>query len=123
MSEGLGRNGEVPCLEGLTEALPKLCDAGPAFDAAAVQQPCGKLPMRAWIVPDAGVRFAYRLRPDERGDFGFDGVHLRLHSPWRLWRQRRVAGTAQRVRVFPNFAPLARLALLGAEQASRTQAL
>lgn len=77
------------------------------------------LPRTLDLVPDAGVRFAYRLRPDERGDFGFDGVHLRLHSPWRLWRQRRVAGTAQRVRVFPNFAPLARLALLGAEQASR----
>ena len=77
------------------------------------------LPRTLDLVPDAGVRLAYRLRPDERGDFGFDGVHLRLHSPWRLWRQRRVGGTAQRVRVFPNFAPLARLALLGAEQASR----
>ena len=57
------------------------------------------LPRTLDLVPDAGVRFAYRLRPDERGDFGFEGVHLRLHSPWRLWRQRRVAGTAQRVRV------------------------
>ena len=76
------------------------------------------LPRTLDLVPDAGVRFAYRLRPDERGDFGFDGVHLRLHSPWRLWRQRRVAGTASAC-ASSNFAPLARLALLGAEQASR----
>ena len=80
MTEGLGRNGEVPCLEGLAEALPKLCDAGPAFEAAAVQQPCRKLPMRAWIVPDAGVLEQARdaaacmsvalrdLRPNVRGN-------------------------------------------------------
>jgi hypothetical protein len=44
---------------------------------------------------------------------------LRLHSPWRLWWQSRVAGEPQRVRVFPNFAPLARFAMFSAEQASR----
>src|SRR3546814_17162626 len=48
-----------------------------------------------------------------------EGVQLRLLSPWRLWRQSRVAGVPQTVRVFPNFAPLARFALLSAEQASR----
>ena len=77
------------------------------------------LPRRLQLAADSSTRFDYALRPTERGDARFEGVHLRLHSPWRLWRQRRVAGTAQRVRVFPNFAPLARLALLGAEQASR----
>ncbi|MCW5580909.1 MAG: DUF58 domain-containing protein, partial [Luteimonas sp.] len=51
--------------------------------------------------------------------FEFEGVHLRLHSPLRLWRRRCLAGAAQRVRVFPNFAPLARLAMVSAEQASR----
>ncbi len=55
MSDGLGRNLGEACLEGLAEALPKLCDAGPAFDAAAVQSRCGKLPVRARSVPEAGV--------------------------------------------------------------------
>ena len=61
----------------------------------------------------------YHLRANERGDFRFDGVQLRLHSPWRLWWQSRVAGEPQRVRVYPNFAPLARFAMFSAEQASR----
>src|SRR3546814_1307642 len=69
--------------------------------------------------PDTVSSFGYRLRPTARGDFRFEGVQLRLLSPWRLWRQSRVAGVPQTVRVFPNFAPLARFALLSAEQASR----
>jgi hypothetical protein len=55
LTEGLGRNGEVPCLEGLTETLPKLCDAGQAFDVAEVQRRCGKQPERGRSVPQAGV--------------------------------------------------------------------
>ncbi|WP_242112038.1 DUF58 domain-containing protein [Luteimonas aquatica] len=77
------------------------------------------LPRALALAPGTVSSFPYRLRPDARGDFVFDGVQLRLLSPWRLWRQSRVAGVPQRVRVFPNFAPLARMALLSAEQASR----
>jgi uncharacterized protein (DUF58 family) len=36
-----------------------------------------------------------------------------------LWWQRRIVPVRQKVRVYPNFAPLAKLALVGAEQASR----
>jgi uncharacterized protein (DUF58 family) len=64
-------------------------------------------------------RFDYHLRAHARGDFSFDGVQLRLHSPWRLWTQLRVAGAVQAARVFPNFAPLAKFAMFSAEQASR----
>lgn len=77
------------------------------------------LPRRLRLPPNAVTSFDYRLRPNARGDFTFDGVQLRLLSPLGLWRQSRVAGVPQRVRVFPNFAPLTRFALLSAEQASR----
>ena len=77
------------------------------------------LPRSLRLPPDTVSSFGYRLRPTGRGDFRFEGVQLRLLSPWRLWRQSRVAGAPQAVRVFPNFAPLARFALLSAEQASR----
>lgn len=65
------------------------------------------------------MSFDYHLCAKERGDFAFDGAHVRLHSPWRLWRQRRTSGAAQVVRVFPNFAPLAKFAMFSADQASR----
>ena len=77
------------------------------------------LPRRLRLPPQTVSSFTYRLRPNARGDFSFDGVQLRLSSPFGLWRQSRVAGVPQQVRVFPNFAPLARFALLSAEQASR----
>ncbi|MCM2355165.1 MAG: DUF58 domain-containing protein, partial [Arenimonas sp.] len=77
------------------------------------------LPRRLRLDAGEQARFDYTLRANARGDFVFDGVQLRLHSPWRLWWHSRIAGTAQRVRVFPNFAPLARFAMFSAEQASR----
>ncbi|GAB3346326.1 DUF58 domain-containing protein [Lysobacter tyrosinilyticus] len=77
------------------------------------------LPRRLQLRRGEATSFEYALRANARGDFVFDGVQVRLHSPWRLWWQSRVAGEPQRVRVFPNFAPLARFAMFSAEQASR----
>ncbi|WP_231120342.1 DUF58 domain-containing protein [Cognatilysobacter tabacisoli] len=77
------------------------------------------LPRRLALRRGQAASVDYALRADARGDFAFAGVQLRLQSPWRLWQQSRIAGAAQRVRVFPNFAPLAKFAMFSAEQASR----
>lgn len=77
------------------------------------------LPRRLHLPRASETRFSYRLVPASRGSFRFDGVQLRLHSPLRLWRHSRIAGPVQDVRVYPDFVPLARLALLSAEMASR----
>jgi len=77
------------------------------------------LPRTVHIARDGAVDFNYCLRPTERGDAQFVGTQLRLASPLRFWRHSRVAGVAQTVRVYPDFAPLARLALFSADQASR----
>ncbi|KRD31317.1 hypothetical protein ASE35_15005 [Lysobacter sp. Root916] len=77
------------------------------------------LPRRLTLRRGESSSIDYRLRANARGDFAFEGVQLRLHSPWRLWWHSRVAGAAQPVRVFPNFAPLAKFAMFSAEQASR----
>jgi uncharacterized protein (DUF58 family) len=77
------------------------------------------LPRTLSLAPESATRLDYRLRPTARGDACLDGVQLRLYSPWRLWRRTCVIGALQQVRVFPNFAPLATLALLGSDQASR----
>ncbi|NYZ63508.1 DUF58 domain-containing protein [Luteimonas deserti] len=77
------------------------------------------LPRRVRLTPGTVSQVEYRLRPTARGEAVFEGVQLRLRSPLRLWWQSRMAGAPRRVRVFPNFAPLTRLALLGADRASR----
>ncbi|MET0889482.1 MAG: DUF58 domain-containing protein, partial [Stenotrophomonas maltophilia] len=77
------------------------------------------LPRALALKPMVSSSVAYRLTPTARGRFVFEGVHLRVHSAWRLWHQRRQLPPAMTVRVYPNFAPLTRFALFSAEQASR----
>ena len=77
------------------------------------------MPRTLTLAADSVATLSYRLRPQVRGNFRFEGVQLRLHSPLWLWRQSRITGVPQSVRVFPNFAPLAGFALFSAEQASR----
>ncbi|UNK48431.1 DUF58 domain-containing protein [Lysobacter sp. S4-A87] len=77
------------------------------------------LPRRLQLRAGEAASFDYHLCAHARGDFRFEGVQLRLHSPLRLWWHSRVAAVEQSVRVFPNFAPLARFAMFSAEQASR----
>ena len=89
------------------------------FDLHPGAWPAQGLPQTLTLAPASAATFAYRLRPTARGDAVFDGVQLRLASPLRLWRQLRIAGAPQRVRVYPNFAPLTKFALFSAEQASR----
>lgn len=89
------------------------------FDLHPVGWHAEDLPRRLVLRRGQDARVAYRLRADARGDFAFAGVQLRLHSPLRLWTQSRIAGGAQAVRVFPNFAPLAKFAMFSADQASR----
>jgi len=77
------------------------------------------LPRRVELPPNREVDLPYRITPNARGRFRYPGCALRITSPWRLWRQRRIVAAEQSVRVYPNFAPLTKLALIGAEQASR----
>jgi uncharacterized protein (DUF58 family) len=81
--------------------------------------PVRDLPRRVRLRPQYDAVLQYHVVPTERGHARFDGCELRLRSPWRLWTERRRVALAQPVRVYPNFAPLAALALVGAEQASR----
>ncbi len=77
------------------------------------------MPRTLTLDADSVATLVYHLRPAMRGNAHFEGAQLRLYSPLWLWRQSRIAGAPQSVRVFPNFAPLAGFALFSAEQASR----
>jgi uncharacterized protein (DUF58 family) len=81
--------------------------------------PVDGAPWRVDLHPGKRSHLHYGLTPVERGGFAFAGCDLRLHSPLRLWRQRRRVPLPAQVKVFPDFAPLARFALFNAEAASR----
>ena len=82
--------------------------------------PVHGLPHRLQLAPVTDYAFEYALTPDERGPAVFAGCHMRFHSAWRLWTQRRTLDVVNTVRVYPNFAPLAKMAGLSLELASHT---
>ena len=89
------------------------------FDLHPGGWPSQGLPRTLVLAPGIATTLRYQVRPGVRGDALFDGVQMRMRSPLLLWQQSRIAGAPQQVRVYPDFAPLARLALFSAEQASR----
>lgn len=80
--------------------------------------PVRDLPRELHLPVQTETSLRYRIRPPLRGSFAFAGCDLRLSSPWRLWRSLRHAPVRSAVKVYPNFAPLAKLAWIGAERAS-----
>jgi uncharacterized protein (DUF58 family) len=88
-------------------------------DLHPAQWPVFGLPRRVRLQPVKETQLSYQITPTTRGEYYFAGCALRLHSPLAFWSQIRHVDCAQKVRVYPNFAPLAKLALVGTEQASR----
>lgn len=82
--------------------------------------PVRGMPRQLRLAPGREIALDYAVSPTGRGQFVFAGCQVRLHSPWRLWTQRRVAGESTTIRVYPNFAPLAEMAGLSVEVASRS---
>ncbi|WP_442253736.1 DUF58 domain-containing protein [Stenotrophomonas pavanii] len=89
------------------------------FDLVPGGWPLEALPQRVHLQAGTASTLHYHLQPLQRGHFRFEGVHLRMRSPWRLWWQQRTLPPALEVRVYPNFVPLTRFALFSADQASR----
>ncbi len=89
------------------------------FDLHPGDWPVFGLPRQIELRSNKSVELAYQLTPTQRGEYAFNGCQLRLYSSLRFWTQTRTAPCAQTVRVYPNFAPLAKLAMVGVEQASR----
>jgi len=73
------------------------------------------LPVSLRVQPGRHARFDYRVRPGRRGDSRFSGCHLQLDSPLGLWKKRRVYPNEEIVKVYPNYAEVAKYALLATD--------
>lgn len=68
------------------------------------------------ILPANGVaEFRYRVRPRERGDVVYEQVEVAALSAFGLWRRHRFIPDRREVRVYPNFAEVAKYALLATD--------
>ncbi len=74
------------------------------------------LPHRIRLDAQQSGRIHYRVRPLARGDQMFSQVEVRIGSALGLWQVRRRLASDQTVRVYPNFAAIARYAAFAMDQ-------
>lgn len=73
------------------------------------------LPQSTRIDPASQAVLSYRLRPLERGDHAFGPVQVLLRSPFNLWRRSLLIAAPQTIKVYPNFAEVAKYALFATD--------
>ena len=61
------------------------------------------LPRRLAVGAGESAELEYGIYPTERGDHDFGQVELVLDSPFGLWRGKRLVGSGDRLRIYPNF--------------------
>lgn len=86
-----------------------------AFDHHPTDMKSRDLPQQARIPVEGFAELTYTATPLLRGELLFRGLQLHLHSPWGLWRRQRWIPLEDRVRVYPNFAPVAKYTLLATD--------
>lgn len=77
---------------------------------------CADLPQTVTIEPGGWAEFSYRLRPVVRGEWRFDPMQVWLRSPRGWWQRDDWLGEPALVRVYPDFAAIARYIRLAAER-------
>lgn len=85
------------------------------YDHYPQQSEAEGLPQAVRIPAHGFAEIDYRLRPLERGDTRFGLVEVQLDSPLRLWQRSRLLGAAQEVKVYPNFAEVAKYTLFATD--------
>jgi uncharacterized protein (DUF58 family) len=105
----LGEAGEVGLIlrnEGNRSALVEIFDGIPQGALAPSLPWCGVVP------PQREIKVFHPVILQERGEAVFSSVHLRRRSPLGLWTRRTLHLTNETVKVYPNYEPVIRFALL-----------
>ena len=95
-----------------TGTQPLLLDV---FDHHPRDMQSHQLPQRVLLPAQTQMDISYHITPLERGPREFTRVQIHLFSPWRLWQSNRRVALSETVRVYPNFAPVAKYTLLATD--------
>lgn len=86
------------------------------FDGVPDSATSEVLPLEVKVEAGRTARVSYPLRMMERGDVWFSPVHVRMRSPLGLWWRGWKAGETEHSKVYPDYAPILRFALLAMDQ-------
>lgn len=82
------------------------------FDGIPQRSVADDLPWSGEVPPQREIRVFYQVRIPERGGAVFGKVQMRRISPWALWYRKTTHLDAETVKVYPNYEPVIRFALL-----------
>jgi uncharacterized protein (DUF58 family) len=82
------------------------------FDGIPQRSEAPALPWAGEVPAQREVKVIYPITLVERGEAVFGPVHVRRLSRWRLWTRRTLHLTDESVKVYPNYEPVVRFALL-----------
>jgi len=82
------------------------------FDGVPVGADAPTMPWSGEIPPQRDIRVFHPVKLVQRGEVEFGQVHARLTSPWKLWLRRTRHGQIETAKVYPNYEPVVRYALL-----------
>ena len=82
------------------------------FDGVPQGAEATGLPWAGELPPAREARVFHPVRLFERGEKVFGPVHVRTLSPLGLWKRRTLHGENEVVKVYPNYEPVIRFALL-----------
>ncbi len=85
------------------------------FDHHPAQSEIEDLPQYTTLTAHGWSQLHYRLRPLERGEQQFGKIQTLIMSPLRFWKRSRLLGENEKVRVYPNFAAVAKYALFATD--------
>jgi uncharacterized protein (DUF58 family) len=85
------------------------------FDEHPADMTVEGLPARLTVPARGWAEIRYTARPLERGVRQFGEIDVLIRSPLRIWLRRCRAGTPASVRVYPNFAAVAKYTLLATD--------
>jgi len=82
------------------------------FDGIPQRAVAGEMPWAGEIPPQREIRVFHKVTITERGEAVFGPVHLRHLSPLGLWWRKTLVLKPETVKVYPNYEPVVRFALL-----------
>ncbi len=82
------------------------------FDGIPPGAEATQMPWSGTLPAGGEVRVFHTVKIFERGETRFGPVHLRVVSPLGLWKRRTLHLADEPVRVYPNYEPVVRFALL-----------
>ena len=90
------------------------------FDGIPAGSEAEQMPWSGTLPAGGKARVTHAVRILERGMAKFGRIHVRRDSPMGLWRKKDLIGVAEEAKVYPDYEPVLRFALL-AMQARQDQ--